>query len=116
MNQKIINLFASLLVPAFGSVLFNALNQLIKYGPTAPVPPEIFDFAVGCGFTVAGLAATQKTVAKTASYFLVFMVLLFVLMGLDVILISYLSNYKTAIIWASNILSLAVVAVSIWNA
>ncbi len=115
MDPRLINVIAGLLVPSFGSIVFNALNNLIDKGAAAPIPPTVYDVSIGCAFTVIGIAATQKQAQKVTIYFLVFVLLLLVLMGLNIVLFHRYPDYQASIIWFSNILSLTVVAISIWK-
>jgi hypothetical protein len=115
MDQRVINVIAGLLVPSLGSIVFNALNNLIEKGAAAPIPPTVYDVSIGCAFTVIGIAATQKKAEKVTVYFLVFVLLLFFLMGMNLVLFHLFSGYQAAIILLSNILSLTVVAISIWK-
>jgi hypothetical protein len=116
MDQRHINLGAGLLVPSFGTILVNSLSQLIEKGAGAPIPPSVFDVSFGCAFIIPGLAVTQKEGLKGALYFVFFFVLLVVLMLLNLVLAQYLPTYKGTITLVSDVLSLLVVAASIWKA
>jgi len=86
MDAKIIQLIAGLLVPAFGSVVFNSLNHLIEKGRDAAIPPTVFDFAIGCTFTIVGIAASSKKPGHVVGLFIAFVLLLLYLMTLNIIL------------------------------
>ena len=117
MERKIKNLIAGLLIPAFGSIIFNALNYMLQsvHGPS--FPPEVFDIALGCSFTVVGVAVAEKNANRSQKLFLAFIALILVLILTNIILAHTLpEHYRIWLVFIGNVLAISIVTRAIWNA
>lgn len=75
---------AGALIPALATILFNALSFLLDHrseNPLPPLPDSVWDFGVGCAFSLVGIAVATRDIKLARLLPLVFVGLLMLILG-----------------------------------
>jgi hypothetical protein len=106
---------AGALIPALATVIFNTLNFIFENFNKTQIPPiteSVFEFGVGCAFSLVGICVASKDQALTNKFLIFFVLLLLFLLG-GQMLILLLGWNKLFIIWVGNLVSLILLAYAI---
>jgi hypothetical protein len=108
-GKKLQNLVAGLLVPAVGTVVFNVLSHYLETRSQELPPLKVYDIAIGCAFTMAGIIIVTKDQAKYQKFFNIFVLLLLLLIVTNVIIFNVAPSFRVPSLVFGDVLSLLVV-------
>jgi len=114
-REKTLNLLAGLLIPSGATMLFNVLGVELRNGHGAPIPSEAYDFALGCAFSMVGVAVAQTNRNKTVKIFMYFLITLLVLIGTDLVFRYRFVDNEISMILLSDVIALAGATLAIWE-
>ena len=104
--------FGAVLIPSVATIIFNLLNFFFENYQTNPLPPlnaSVYDISVGCAFSLIGIAVTVKDRDLTQQFIILFVVLLFLVLG-GLIIPVFVHWSRLYTVWCINILSLFVLS------
>jgi hypothetical protein len=103
---------AGALIPSVATVIFNMLNFFFENFQKSPMPLpgcSVFDIGVGCAFSLVGICVATKEHSVSSALFILFVLLLFMLLGGDLVVV-FLQWNRTYVIWITNFLSLFILS------
>lgn len=115
LNQRWLILTTGVVVPSFGTVVFNVLGQLVKNGAKSDVPAGSFDFSLGCALAIVGVAVAQSELDRTRSLFVVFSLLMLILIGADIIARYRWPQWEIEMIVLSDSIAFLATAWAMWK-
>jgi len=113
--DKATNLFWNLLIPVFGAGLFNVVGDMAHLGATAAIPASDYDISFGCGFSIVGVAASQRDVHLWRKTYGLFIVALLLSMLFDIILRYHIAGVEYQMIAASDAITFLAAGYAMWS-
>jgi hypothetical protein len=113
MRSAALRISAGALIPSIAAIIFNILNFFFENYGKIPLPrpnDSVFDFGVGCAFSLVGIGVTARNPEFGKNLFVLFAGLLLVQIFVDLIAPALLGSDKFWMIWISNFLSFVVLS------
>jgi hypothetical protein len=109
---------AGALIPAIATIIFNTLNFFLENYQRNPIPglqASVFDFGVGCAFSLVGVCVATRDHALTNTCLIIFVSLLLLILGGGLAVI-FLGLSKVAVIWMTNVVCFIALCWAIYKA
>jgi hypothetical protein len=104
-------LSGAVFIPSVANIVFNIMSYFFDHHriKLPPPPASVYDVSVGCAFSLIGIAITTPALEITRHLILLFVFLLFLILG--GFIIPVFSGWpKLYIVWVINIISIFVLS------